>query len=155
VEHEPSAGRGRVYVLGQAAKADPSLVKHGDRVDQVPQRPAETIKAPNHQRVTRPQMIKATLQLRPRLERARSSVDEHPRAAGACQRVALQIGVLLDRRHPGVADQVTHHPLTVSKPVDAKGIETLMSDMSFGRRRPRPQPGDSSSQKRSNTGRSV
>ena len=82
---------------------------------EVPQRPAQPVQPPHHQRVPGPQLLQASVQLRAPVQRPGGSIGEHPPAPSPGQRVALQAGVLLRCRNPGIPQQLSH-TRTVPKP---------------------------------------
>ena len=54
VEDELAAGGGGVDLLGEALKADPALRQGGDDLDQVLERAAEAVEAPDNQGIPFP-----------------------------------------------------------------------------------------------------
>ena len=134
VEHQaPGGGRG-VDPLREAAKTELPALELADQLDQMPQRAAEAIQAPHHQRVLAvAQLLERPLELRPLRKRSRRGVAEPARAAGRFERVELQREVLVAGRDAGVADQ---HARIVSKPADETKSETLIADTGFGHAKP-------------------
>ncbi len=83
-------------------------LERGDGVDEMPKRTAEPVELPDHEHVTRAQVLERRSQLRPVIARPRGDVGVDGVAAVAGKRVVLQRRVLLTRRHPRVADLVAH-----------------------------------------------
>ena len=71
----------------------------GGDVDQVPQRAAQPVQPPHHERVARAQRLQHPIQLRALLANTGDVIGEHPPAPGRAQRVALQVCVGA-ARHP-------------------------------------------------------
>ena len=131
----PAGGRG-VDRFRQRSKADLARVKPIDRFDQVLQTSTQPVQAPHHQRVPRPQIVKAGIELRAMLQRARADVAKHPLAARRLKRVELQIEILLIGRHAGVTDHVAGPELATHRAIALRSLgraptETLGSATEF------------------------
>jgi hypothetical protein len=106
MEDEFAAGRGGVDALLHAAEADTPSLYVCDRVDQVPERAAESIKLPHHERIARPELIEHLEQLGTLVENAAGFVDEDAIAADGLQRIELQLRLRVGGGDAGVAEQV-------------------------------------------------
>jgi hypothetical protein len=94
VEDEPAAVRGGVDSVGQAAEPDAALAQILDGVDQVPNRPAQAVKFPYDEHVTRLQLGQGLLQLGSRRRAAADGlVSEDDIAADYHQGVELRVQV--------------------------------------------------------------
>jgi hypothetical protein len=105
MKDQPSARRGRVDPLAQAAKPDPTLLQLAIVSIRMPQRAAQPVKPPHDQRVLPvAQMIQHPSQLRPVAQRAAGGIAEDPLRARGGQRVELQREILLARRDPRIPE---------------------------------------------------
>ncbi len=95
VEGEPPAAGGGVDVLGQRLESDLAGLELLDDLDQVLEAAAETVQAPDDERVARLQEREALIELRSLLERPGADVAEDASAASGGERVELQREVLL------------------------------------------------------------
>ena len=108
VEHELAARGGGVDVLGQASEPDLALGQGVDGVDEVPERTTQAVEAPDDHGVAGAHLVEQPSQLPPLVERPRGGISEDLVAAGRLEGVGLEAGVLLQCRHPCVAEQVAH-----------------------------------------------
>ena len=131
----------QVPVAGPQPRPEPHPVpgQAGDHVDQVAQRPAQAVQPPDHQRVAVAQLFQRPAQLGTVLRDPGDAVGEHPPAPGRGQRVVLQGGVLLQRRHPGIPDQLAHAS-TVAVPVPGRARDTLKVERECENPRPGQTP---------------
>jgi len=104
VKDQPTTAAVGVDGFGERSEADAALVKVVDDLDQVLQRPREAVELPDHQRVALAHRAQAGGQLRPLAELAGCLLLEQLLAAGATERVKLQLRVLVLRTHAGIAD---------------------------------------------------
>ena len=80
----------------QAAKGDPALSQVLDRLDEVPKGAPQPVQPPHHQGVTRTQLIEHSRELRALVELPRCLIGEDAKAAGAGERILLQISILIE-----------------------------------------------------------
>jgi hypothetical protein len=71
------------------------------------QGPAEPIESPHDERVTRPKLIEHLGELFAVVERAGCPVGEDPKTTCCFQGIALEAGVLIERRDPRIAEKMT------------------------------------------------
>ncbi len=91
MEDQLAAGSGGIEPLGERAEPDAALAKRSHRLDQMAYRPAQPVELPHHQGVAGAEVVEQLVQLGALAQRTRRGVGEDPRAAGAGQRVALQL----------------------------------------------------------------
>jgi hypothetical protein len=108
VEDELAARGGGVDGLLQAVEPDATVGQAGDGVDQVAQGPAEMVKLPDDQGVAGAELVQDLLEDGAVGGRAAGGLDKDPVAAGALQRVDLQVWLLVGGGDAGVAEQVAH-----------------------------------------------
>ena len=108
MEDELPAGTGGVKLLVETAKADASLLKDCDHLDELPQGSGQAVESPHDEGVPRAEAVKDLGQLRPIGPSAAGTLDEDPVAAGGGQLVDLEVGALIDRRDSRVAEGLVH-----------------------------------------------
>jgi hypothetical protein len=99
----------------------------------VPQRAAEAVQLPDDQGVAGAQLVQQLLEGGPVGAGAAGRLHKDAVAAGALQRVDLEVGLLVGGGDASVAEQMSHAP-TVAQPCDSAGCATLISDTGFERR---------------------
>jgi hypothetical protein len=123
VKDELAPGGGGVDRLLQASEPDPAISQTSDRVDQMPQRPAEPIQLPHDEGVARTQLVEELLEGGPVGAGAAGGLGEHPVAAGVLEGVDLELWLLVGGGDSSIAEQMTHGR-TVAEPCDRAGCAT-------------------------------
>jgi hypothetical protein len=100
VEDGLPAWRGGVDVLGQALEANAAPVQVGQRVDEVPQRPAQAVEPPDDNGVTFPELLQGRGQTGTVRFGTRGRIGAGMRTAGLFQRVELQVKGLFRNQAP-------------------------------------------------------
>jgi hypothetical protein len=105
-------GRG-VDALTQRAERDLPLLQSGDDVDQVVQTAAQTVQAPDDERVAGQQVLQARVEVRSGPDRPRPNILVDAFAACPLERVELQREVLPPGRHARVSLAPAGFPLVL------------------------------------------
>jgi hypothetical protein len=92
----------------EAAEPDPTVGQAGDGVDEMSEGAAEPVEFPDDQGVARAQLIEELLEDVPVGAGAAGGLGEHPVAAGGCEGVDLELGMLVGGGDAGVPEQVSH-----------------------------------------------
>src|SRR5206468_3117279 len=95
MEDELPPRGGGVDLLGQGAKANPSLIELAHQRNELGKRAAEAIQPPDHQGVPHPEMIECLHQSRPLCLRPTLGIAVDLLAAGLLQRIKLQGEILV------------------------------------------------------------
>lgn len=110
VEDQPPAGSFGIDGLGQRTEAAAHLPEPGNQADKVAERPAQPVKPPDHQNVTRLQRRQGPAEARTVAAGPRDAlVLKYPLTARRAQRIELQGRGLVVGRDAGVADQHCRH----------------------------------------------
>ena len=105
MEHQHAAWRGGVDALGQRHQPDAAFLELLGRRDQLLQRPGEPVELPHDQHVALAQhVVEHAREFGPVRLRAGRLLGVDLLAAGTPKRVELQLGRLVGRADPGVAD---------------------------------------------------
>ena len=123
VEDEDPAGRGRVDGLGQRHEANPPRFSRSSAVVMsfLPRRPSQSVQFPDDEGVASDRSTSSST----RRNSGRSSrapealLGEDLPATGLGQRLELELGVLINRADPGVANP---HPAALSKAVRSVAV---------------------------------
>ncbi len=78
LEDHPAVGGAGVEALGEAAEVHAALGEAGHHVDEVPQRPTESVQADHHEGVPGPQVVEHLVQVGPAVQRP-GAVSVHTR----------------------------------------------------------------------------
>src|SRR5918997_6341847 len=129
VEDQLAPGRGRVDALAQAHELYPALLQSPNQLDELLQRPAETVELPHHQRIALAHVFQRGTQLGPvRLARG-NLLLEYLLAPSRQEVPPLQLRVLVLLASAYVADL---HGVIVPKAFPRVQIGTLQSGRGFG-----------------------
>ncbi len=106
MKHEFAGGGRGVNVLGERPEADLAVSECRDGFDEVAKQPAEPVEPPHDERVARPQLVENLGEFLAVVECPGRLVGEHAEATDGFQSVALEVGILVERRDTRVAEEM-------------------------------------------------
>lgn len=121
MEKEATRRRPGVDSVSEAGEVGTGALEFGGKLDKLPNRSAEPVQLPDHQRIARSHMRTRVRKSRTVATNARHMVSEYPLAASASERINLKVEALISGRHSRISDQ---HAVVVPKLVQCAKSRT-------------------------------